>query len=116
MAKIWGLAMPLASAGANAAAASGRPVEGPVAAHRHAMPVPAMREVVEHGVMLGGAVVPEGHRARAPLEAAMQFRRLDMPVEHFKERVAFVLAQLRDAERKAAIDEQRLPAGHRMGA
>src|SRR5579872_6010427 len=49
-------------AGVNRRAALGGAIERLVAAHRHAMAVTAMREVVEHRVVLDGAVVPEGHR------------------------------------------------------
>src|SRR5580700_12139819 len=93
-----------------------RAIERLVAAHRDAVAITAMRKIVEKGVMLGGAVVPERYRARLPLEAAVEFRRLDMAIEHFQKRVAFVLAQLREAQGEAAVDEQRLPARHRMGA
>src|SRR5882724_10819222 len=61
-------------------------IERLVAAHRDAMSVATMREVVEHRVVLDGAVVPEGHRVRLPLETAMELRRLDVPIEHLQQR------------------------------
>src|SRR5690349_8486938 len=91
-------------------------IERLVAAHRHAMAVTAMREVVEHRVMLGAAVVPERHRVGLPLEAALELRRLDVAIEHLEQRIAFVLLELRDAQGETTIDVQPLPAGHRMGA
>src|SRR5471032_945862 len=66
--------------------------------------------------MLGRAIVPERHRVRPPLEATLEFRRLDVAIEHLEQGVALGLAQLRDPEREAAIDVEPLPAGHRMGA
>jgi hypothetical protein len=67
-------------------------------------------------MVLRAAVVPERDRVRLPLEAAMQFRRLDVAVEHLQYRVALLLAQLHDAGGEGAVDEQCLAPGHRMGA
>ena len=80
------------------------------------MGVAAVRPVVEHGLVLAAAVVPERHRVLLPLEAAVKLRRLDMAEQHLEQRVAFVALELSDLRREAAVDEQQLALGHRMGA
>src|SRR6185295_4979548 len=51
---------------------SGGAIERLVAAHRHAMAVAAVREVVEHRMVLDAAIVPKSHRVGLPLEAALE--------------------------------------------
>ncbi len=107
----WGHACLLASVSRRSGA-----IERLVAADRHPMAVTAVWVIVEHRVMLGAAVVPERHRVRLPLEAALEFRRLDVAVEHFQQRIALVAAELGDAQGEATVDVEPLLSGHRMGA
>src|SRR6266481_578747 len=72
---------------------------------RHTMPVPSLREVVPHGVVLDAAVVPEGDGALLPAEAALEFRRLDVSEEELQDRVALRPLELDDARREAAVHE-----------
>src|SRR6266516_7394957 len=80
------------------------------------MPVPPLWEVVPHGVVLDAAVVPEGDGALLPAEAALEFRRLDVPEEELQDRVALWPLELDDPCREAAVHEERLPAGHGVRA
>src|SRR5687767_12585201 len=89
-----------------------RTVERRVALDRHAVPVPALREVIPHRVMLDGAVVPEGHGARLPAEAAVQLGRLHVAEEQLEHRGALRLREPDDARGEPAVHEQRLAPGH----
>src|SRR6202043_2868411 len=87
-----------------------------VPAHRHTMGIALVGPVIEQGVMLGTPVVPEGDRAYLPTEAAVEFRRLDVPIEHFEDGVALLRLELRDARCEAAVDEQSFAATDRVCA
>ena len=90
-----------------------RPQERLVAADSDPVAVPAVREVVEHGVVLNAAIVPEGDGVGLPLEAALELRRLDVAIEHLEQGVALVSLELRNAQGEAAIDVEALSAGYR---
>src|SRR5215213_1401247 len=67
-------------------------------------------------MMHGGAIVPEGDRVGLPGEAALEFRRLAVAVEHLQERIALALVQAHDVRGEVAIDVERLAAGDGMRA
>src|SRR5580658_2407716 len=67
-------------------------------------------------MMLRGSVIPKCDRSGLPFEAAVKSRILDVPVQHFEQRIAFSALQLRDFGREPAIDIQRLTPGYRMRA
>src|SRR5688572_22912099 len=69
-------------------------LEGLVSANCHAMSIALSRIIVPQGVVLDTAIVPERDRVWLPLEAAMQLRCLDVPVEHLKYGGALVPLQL----------------------
>src|SRR5260221_11715790 len=77
---------------------------------------PLVREVVPHGMMHGGAVVPEGDRVGTPGEAAVQLRRLAVAVEHPEQRIALAAAQPDDVRGEVAVHIERLASRHGMGA
>ena len=64
-----------------------------------------MREIIEQGVMLSGAIVPERDRIRLPMEPAYELRRLAVTIQHLQHRVALVRLELNDPGREALIDE-----------
>src|SRR5215475_13108605 len=77
-----------------------------LATHRDAMAVASVRVVVPQRMVLRAAVVPKCDRVRRPLEAHAQIGGLDVPIEHFENRVAFILAQADDVVGEKAINEQ----------
>src|SRR5262245_7844456 len=91
-------------------------IEGRVALDRHAMAVPALREVVPHRVVLHATVVPERHRVRLPAEAAVELRRLHVAEEELQDRLALWPRQLLDARGEATVDEEPLAPGDGMRA
>ena len=92
------------------------PIERLVAAYGDAQAVALVREVVEQRVVLSRAIVPEGDRIRAPLEAAHELGHLDVAVEHLQHGRALVRLELDDPGGEAAIDVERLLACYRVGA
>ena len=62
--------------------------------------------IVPQRMVLRAAVVPKCNRARRPLEAHAELGGLNVPIEHFQNRVAFALAQTDDVRGKKAIHEQ----------
>src|ERR1700722_7035683 len=85
-----------------------------VATDGHPVTIASLREIIPQRMMLRAAIVPEGNRARLPLEAAHELRRLDVPVQHLKQRSALLLLQLRNVSGEAAVDVKRFPSGHGM--
>src|SRR5262245_17944391 len=67
-----------------------------LATHRYAMAVASVGVVVPQCMVLRAAVVPKCDRVLHPLEAHAQLGGLDVPIEHFENRVAFILAQADD--------------------
>src|SRR5271163_2963860 len=92
------------------------PSEGrPLADDRYALAIAGIGEVVPYRMVLRHAVVPEGQRVRPPADAALEFdMAFDVPPQHLEDRVAFALRELIDADREAAVDEQREFAAVRM--
>src|SRR6185437_12358151 len=68
-----------------------------------------MGKIVPHGVMLDRAVIPKSQRIGVPAYAALKLdMALEVSVEEFEERVAFLGRELVDARRETAIDEEHL--------
>src|SRR5439155_12730326 len=93
-----------------------KPSHRPFALHRHAGAGAGVRPVVPHRTVLGAAVVPERNRVLAPAEAALEQRVLRMLVEIGQDGIALVAGDTDDEAGEAAVDIERLPARHRMGA
>src|SRR3954454_14999737 len=91
-----------------------RLVKRAVALDCDAVAVAALRVIVPHRVVQGAAIVPERDRVRLPAEAAVEFRRLGVAVQHLQEGVAFEAAQALDRGGEVRVDEQRLAAGDRV--
>ena len=123
-----------------ALAVSGAPVPGPVgASHRRSTDGPVSGRghgravgdvppdgdavgdpegvpVVVEGVVEGGPVVPEGHRARLPAEPAGQFGLLAVPVEHVEDGGALVGGEAEDRLGELRVHEEAPAAVLGMGA
>src|SRR5580704_17450311 len=80
------------------------------------MAVTAQRIVVPQRMMLRGSVIPKCDRPGLPFEAAVETRILDVPVQHFEQRIAFSALQLWDLGREPAIHIQRFTPGYGMRA
>src|SRR5262245_26481980 len=74
--------------------------------HRDAMAIAPVGVIVPQRMVLRAAVVPKCNRIRRPLEAHAQLRGLNVPIEHFENRVAFTLVQADDVRSEEAIHEQ----------
>src|SRR6476620_1429717 len=98
--------------GGGSAAGSHRPV----ALHRDPVARAGVRPVIPHRVVLNAAIVPERDRVLAPAEAALEQRVGHVLVKIAQDAVAFVARQAVDIARKALVDVERLPTGHRMRA
>jgi len=61
-------------------------------------------------MVLCAAVVPKRNRVRLPLEAHTQLGGLHLPIEHFKDRVTFTLAQTDNMRGEEAVHKQAFPA------
>lgn len=96
------------------ATASGRSPPDRLALDRDAVHQAAVAVIVVHGVMPGGAVVPEGDGAIGPLEAVGVFRADRMLIEIIEQWLAFGIAPAVEAQREPRIDVERLAAGDRM--
>src|SRR5215470_11626684 len=70
------------------------------------MAVASVGVIVPQRMVLRAAVVPKCNRVRRPLEAHAQLRGLNMPIEHFENRVAFTLVQAYNVRSEEAIHEQ----------
>src|SRR3954451_15433777 len=92
------------------------PVKRPIAADRDAVSVTAMWVVVVYRPMLRAAIVPQRNRVGFPVKTALEFGLLEVPQQVFEDRRPLIGRQADNARRKTAIDEQRLAAGHRVGA
>src|SRR5262245_47620976 len=57
-------------------------------------------------MVLRAAIVPKCNRVGRPLETHTQLGGLDVPIEHFENRVAFALAQTDNVRGEEAIHEQ----------
>ena len=62
--------------------------------------------IVPQRMVLRAAIVPKRNRVRRPLEAHAQLGGLNVPIEHFQNRVAFALAQTDNMRGEEAIHEQ----------
>src|SRR5271163_741027 len=62
----------------------------------------------------GRAVVPEGERAFAPMEAAGKLGPHRMPVEVFEQRARFLVGPAVEAQGETRVDIERLAAGLRV--
>ena len=88
----------------------------PFALHRHPRAGARMRPVVPHRAVLGAAVVPERDGVFGPAEAALEQRVFGVLVEIGQHGVALVAGHADQEAGEAAVDVERLLAGHRMGA
>src|SRR6266566_10079615 len=88
----------------------------PFTLHRHARAGAGVRPVVPHRAVLGAAVVPERNRVLGPAEAALEQRIFRVLIEIVQHRIALVARDADDVPREAAVDIERLLAGHGMGA
>ena len=70
------------------------------------MAVAPVGVIVPQRMVLRAAGVPTCNRVRRPLEAHAQLRGLNVPIEHFENRVAFTLAQTDNVRGEEAIHEQ----------
>src|SRR5205823_10818597 len=73
------------------------------------MAVAPVGVVVPQRMVLRAAVVPKRNRVWCPLEAHAQLGRLNVPIEHLENRVAFALAQTNNMRGEEAIHEQAFP-------
>lgn len=76
---------------------------------------PPLRAVVVDGVVLGDAVVPEGHVVFLPAPADGEFRAGGVGEEKAQQGVAFGRFQFVDAVGETVVDEQALVPGNRVG-
>src|SRR5262245_26166244 len=90
--------------------------ERSIALDRHAVHAPRPRPVVRDRIVLCAAVVPEGDRAGAPAEAALELGQTRVLVQEREQRVALAPRHAVDALGEDRIHEQRLAATHRMRA
>src|SRR5580704_8527599 len=88
----------------------------PVARHRDAVAGAGVGPVVPHRVVLDAPVVPERDRVLAPAEATLEEGVRHVLVEVAQDAVALVARYAVDIAGEAAVDVERLPPGHRMGA
>src|SRR5262245_17065420 len=79
------------------------------------MPVTLIGKIVPKRMVLDAAVVPESDRVWLPLEPRTEFRRLDMPVKHLKDRGALALLEAHDSSCEDAVDEEALLSSDWMG-
>src|SRR5215475_15851597 len=70
------------------------------------MAVASVGVIVPQRMVLRAAIVPKCNRVGRPLEAHTQLGGLDVPIEHFENRVAFALAQTDNVRGEEAIHEQ----------
>ena len=70
------------------------------------MAVAPVGVIVPQRMVLRAAVVPKCNRVRRPLEAHAQLRGLNVPIEHFENRVAFTPVQTHNVRSEEAIHEQ----------
>src|SRR6185369_6543645 len=75
---------------------------------------PLVRPVVPDGAMLGAAVIPEGDRMLAPVEAHLPLGALDVLEQELEQRIALHRRQIVDVRGLAAIDVDELAAGPGM--
>ena len=69
------------------------------------MAVAPVGVIVPQRMVLRAAVVPKCNRIRRPFESHAQLRGLNVPIEHFENRVAFTLAQTNNMRGEEAIHE-----------
>src|SRR6266404_138978 len=93
-----------------------RPIKRLVSLHRDAIAQPLVGEIIPHGMMHRGAVVPEGDRVGLPDEAALELRCLGMAIEHLEQRLALMTLETDDAGGEIAVHIKRLAPGYRMSA
>src|ERR1700710_1942968 len=101
------------------AAGAGRQRYGshrPLALDRHPRARAGVRPVVPHRAVLGAAVVPERNGVFGPAEAALEQRVFRMLIEIGQHGVALVGGDADDVAGEAAVDVERFPGRHRMGA
>ena len=72
----------------------------------NAMHQPPRAVIVVDGIVPGGAVIPEGDRALAPLEAAAEFGAGGVAVEVIQQWPAFVGGPAFEVQGEAGVDEQ----------
>ncbi len=77
---------------------------------------PALWTVVVDGVVLGDAVVPEGHVVFLPAPADGELRARGVGEEKAQQGIAFGSLQFVDAVGEAVVDEQTLAPGDGVGA
>jgi hypothetical protein len=73
------------------------------------MAVAPVGVVVPQRMVLRAAVVPKRNRVWCPLKAHAQLGRLNVPIEHLQNRVAFALVQTDNMRGEEAIHEQAFP-------
>src|SRR6267378_3815640 len=86
----------------------------PFALHRHPRARAGVRPVIPHRAVLGAAVVPERDRVLGPAEAALEQRILGVLIKIGQHRVALVAGNADQEAGEAAVDVERLVAGHGM--
>ena len=69
------------------------------------MAVTPVGVIVPQRMVLRAAVVPKCNRVRRPLEAHAQLGGLNVPIEHFQNRVALVFVQTDNMRGEEAIHE-----------
>ena len=74
----------------------------------------ALAVIVVDRKVPGRAVVPEGKRARAPMEAASELGRHRLPVEVFEQRSRFLVGPPVETQGETRVDIERLAAGLRV--
>jgi len=90
-------------------------VTGPaVLYHRHAVHAPPLWIVVVDGLVLGHAVVPNGHGTGPPAITDMEFRRFHMVEGIAQQTIARACVHAGDQPGKGLIDIEEGPPGNRM--
>src|SRR5256885_6737933 len=88
----------------------------PIAGEGDAVHDAALSMIVVDRIVQGGAIVPEGERARRPAEAAGEFRPHLMTEKEIEQRRALRLAHPLEASGVRNVDVERLAPGFRMRA
>src|SRR6185436_70066 len=88
----------------------------PVAFDGHPAAGACLRVVVPKRLMLDAAVVPEGNRMGLPAEPHLEFLPGAELAQEIQDRAALFSRQAVDVSGEFAVDVQRLPLRHRVGA
>lgn len=69
---------------------------------------PAGCRVIDNGVMLRAAIVPKRNRVLTPAKAALEFGFVNVAIEKFEQRIAFIVVEFFEMRREVAIDKEYL--------